>query len=104
MGGVGQRAETGDCIADRSRLAQVGMTWSAQSGMPASSHAVWRVRYNSARLMAASGDMANAAKLAEQAFDQPVTTSGSACWRFRPARPSATLASVATSLPSSRER
>lgn len=65
---LAQRAETGQCPADRPRLAAIGIAWAQRSGESPTSHWAWRTRYNSARLLAASGQMRDAETLAKRAF------------------------------------
>lgn len=64
---LAQRAETNVCRADRLRLGNLGLAWANQATQP-HNHWNWRVRYNSARLIAAGGDMPTASKQALQAF------------------------------------
>jgi len=65
---LAQRAESNGCEADNERLARTGIEWMDDAGVPDNSHAAWRIRYNSARLLASAGNMKDAAALAARAF------------------------------------
>lgn len=63
------KLENGRCPAlDAKRLAEVAYAWLEATPSNPKSHAVWRTRYNLARVEAAMGNFAAAARLADKAW------------------------------------
>lgn len=63
------RAEAGRCPGiDLARLTRIGQAWLAQNPLPATAMQTWRTRYYLARLLAAQGELPDAARMAERAW------------------------------------